>query len=189
MVEVEVKIPVGDLNEVRVYLQKAGFAHAGSRIEKDTYFDGGINGIRKSGQALRVRQILDCDTGEKKAEINFKGKKIDSVSMSRPEYETTVGDGEIAGKILLEAGFFPVKPSVIKKREMLVCGEMTACLDEVEGLGTFLELEILADDESGRAPALRKIEAILTGMGCTMEDTTRVSYLTQLSRMEERRPD
>ena len=181
MVEVEVKIPVGDLNEVRVYLQKAGFVHAGSRIEKDTYFDGGINGIRKSGQALRVRQILDCDTGEKKAEINFKGKKIDSVSMSRPEYETTVGDGEIAGKILLEAGFFPVKPSVIKKREMLVCGEMTACLDEVEGLGTFLELEILADDESGRAPALRKIEAILTGMGRTMEDTTRVSYLTQLS--------
>ncbi|MBP3879848.1 MAG: class IV adenylate cyclase [Lachnospiraceae bacterium] len=184
MVEVEVKIPVGDLKEVRAGLLKAGFVHAWSRIEKDTYFDGGANGIRKSGQALRVRQILDCDTGEKKAEINFKGKKIDSVSMSRPEYETSVGDGETAGKILLEAGFFPVKPAVIKKREMLVCGEMTACLDEVEGLGTFLELEILADDESGRDPALRKIEAILTGMGFAMEDTTRVSYLTQLMRKE-----
>ena len=107
--------------------------------------------------------------------------------MSRPEYETTVGDGEIAGKIFEAAGFFPVKPMVVKKREMLVFGEMRACLDEVEGLGTFLELEIMAEDESSKAVALEKIERILKALGHGMEETTRVSYLTQLQRRAEQR--
>ena len=174
MIEVEIKIPVGDLEEVREGLQRKGFAYERSLIEKDTYFDGGINGIRKSGEALRVRQIIHCDTGEKISEINFKGKK-------------TVGDGEIAGKIFEAAGFFPVKPMVVKKREMLVFGEMRACLDEVEGLGTFLELEIMAEDESSKAVALEKIERILKALGHGMEETTRVSYLTQLQRRAEQR--
>ena len=187
MIEVEIKIPVGDLKEVREGLQRKGFVHEQSRIEKDTYYDGGIHGIRKSGEALRVRQIIHCDTGEKISEINFKGKKMDSVSMSRPEYETTVGDGEIAGKIFEAAGFFPVKPMVVKKRELLVFGEMRACLDEVEGLGTFLELEIMAEDESSKAVALEKIERILKALGHGMEETTRVSYLTQLQRRAEQR--
>ena len=178
---------LGDLEEVREGLQRKGFAYERSLIEKDTYFDGGINGIRKSGEALRVRQSIHCDTGEKISEINFKGKKMDSVSMSRPEYETTVGDGEIAGKIFEAAGFFPVKPMVVKKREMLVFGEMRACLDEVEGLGTFLELEIMAEDESSKASALEKIERILKELGHGMEETTRVSYLTQLQRRAEQR--
>ena len=54
------------------------------------------------------------------------------------------------------------------------------CLDEVEGLGTFLELEIMAEDESSKASALEKIERILKELGYEMEETTRVSYLTQL---------
>ena len=161
MIEVEIKIPVGDLEEVREGLQRKGFAYE--------------------------RRIIHCDTGEKISEINFKGKKMDSVSMSRPEYETTVGDGEIAGKIFEAAGFFPVKPMVVKKREMLVFGEMRACLDEVEGLGTFLELEIMAEDESSKAVALEKIERILKALGHGMEETTRVSYLTQLQRRAEQR--
>ena len=170
MIEVEIKIPVGDLEEVREGLQRKGFVHERSMIEKDTYFDGGIHGIRKSGEALRVRQIIHCDTGEKISEINFKGKKR-----------------EIAGKIFEAAGFFPVKPMVVKKREMLVFGEMQACLDEVEGLGTFLELEIMAEDESSKASALEKIERILKELGHGMEETTRVSYLTQLQRRAEQR--
>ncbi len=107
--------------------------------------------------------------------------------MSRPEYETTVGDGETAKKIFEAAGFCPVKPMVVKKREMLVFGEMRACLDEVEGLGTFLELEIMAEDESSKASALEKIERILKELGHEMEETTRVSYLTQLQRRAEQR--
>jgi adenylate cyclase class 2 len=181
MIEVEIKIPVSNLREVRAKLTGKGFVHERSLIEKDTYFDGGVYGIRKSGQALRVRQICDQDTGEVMSEINFKGKKMDSVSMSRPEYETTVGDGEIAGKIFEEAGFYPVEPVVVKKREILAWENVQACLDEVKGLGTFLELEIMATDETGRAPALERIKTLLEELGHTMEETTRASYLSQLT--------
>ncbi len=84
MIEVEIKIPVGDLEEVREGLQRKGFAYERSLIEKDTYFDGGINGIRKSGEALRVRQIIHCDTGEKISEIDQFQRKKDGFGLDVP---------------------------------------------------------------------------------------------------------
>ena len=58
--------------------------------------------------------------------------------------------------------------------------DLHACLDEVEGLGSFLELEIMVEDEGNRPEALGRIEEILEKLGYTMKDTTRVSYLGQL---------
>ena len=45
----------------------------------------------------------------------------------------------------------------------------------------------MAEDESSKASALEKIERILKELGHGMEETTRVSYLTQLQRRAEQR--
>jgi adenylate cyclase class IV len=45
----------------------------------------------------------------------------------------------------------------------------------------------MAEDESSKAVALEKIERILKALGHGMEETTRVSYLTQLQRRAEQR--
>ncbi len=44
-------------------------------------------------------------------------------------------------------GYAPAEPEVIKDRTMMQKESITACLDNVRGLGGFLELEILADSE------------------------------------------
>ena len=56
----------------------------------------------------------------------------------------------------------------------------------MEGLGSFLELEMLVEQESERPDALKKIEAILHDLDCRMEDTTRYSYLFMLQKQQEK---
>ena len=180
MLEVEVKLKISDKSTIIDKLNSQGFCLNKRLQETDTYYDGGVYGIKQCGQALRVRKTIDRATGAEKAELTFKGTKVDTVSMARQELETEVGNGEIVKKILEAIGFHRVEPRVIKERWMMSRGDIHACLDEVAGLGSFLELEIMAEDEEGRAEALRRIEEILTGLGFSMEDTTRVSYLGQL---------
>ena len=57
---------------------------------------------------------------------------------------------------------------------------MTACVDQVESLGSFLELEILVDSPEQKESALQSIEALLLDMGSSLKETTRKSYLSML---------
>lgn len=184
MIEVEVKLKIKDPVSVEEELKNQGFCLDMILQETDTYYDGGLYGIKKSGQALRVRRTVDCISGAEKSELNFKGAKIDEVSMARQELETVVESGETAMHILEAIGFHPVEPRVVKKRRLLSCGNVHACMDEVEGLGSFLELEIMAESEDERPEALRRIEKLLGSVGYSMKDTTRVSYLGQLQGLD-----
>ena len=99
--------------------------------------------------------------------------------MTRKELETEIGDAETGREILVHIGFVPVPP-VEKQRQYWKNGTITACVDNVKGLGDYLELEILADEEAQREEALEKLERILNQLGYCMQDTTRTSYLSML---------
>ena len=45
-----------------------------------------------------------------------------------------------------------------------------------------LELEIIVETEAEREGVLQKIEEVLTGLGYSMKDTTRHSYLSMLTK-------
>ena len=180
MIEVEVKLPVADLAGIRTKLLKKGFKETAFIEERDTYFDNLQGDIRANGEALRVRETKDHLTGKKHAQMNFKGKKLDTRTMTREELETGVEDGEICRNILRAIGYAPVTPEVIKDRTMLQNGLVTACLDNVHGLGEFLELEILADSEEKKDDALSQIEYILNSLGHQISDTVHTSYLSML---------
>ena len=62
------------------------------------------------------------------------------------------------------------------------CGRFTACLDHVEGLGDFLELEVIAEQESERKEILSKMEDLLAILGYHMSDTVQTSYLSMLQQ-------
>ena len=180
MIEVEVKLPVADLDGIRTELLKNGFKETAFIEERDTYFDNPQGDIRTNGEALRVREMKDHLTGKKRAQFNFKGKKLDTRTMTREELETGVEDGEICRNILQAIGYAPAAPEVVKDRTMLQKGKITACLDKVHGLGEFLELEILADSEEQKDIALGRIENILNDLGYQISDTVQMSYLSML---------
>lgn len=184
MIEVEVKLPVRELEEIKKQLMQNGFAETAHLRERDTYFDNVADRIRSGGQALRIRETADFKAGTVTAQINFKGKKQDPLTMTRQELESTVDQAEICRQILESIGFHRVFPEVIKERTMLQQGDMAACLDQVENLGSFLELEILVPDEAQRVDAQNRIAGVLAMLGYCMTDTVRSSYLSMLQKKE-----
>lgn len=182
MIEVEVKLPVTDLAEIKAKLLKTGFKETGFIEEHDTYFDNKQGDIRANGEALRVRETKDHLSGKRRAQINFKGKKLDTRTMTRRELQTGVEDGTICKNILQAIGYAPAAPEVIKDRTMLQNGSVTACLDYVHGLGEFLELEILVRSDEEKGAALAQIESILNNLGYQISDTVRTSYLSMLQK-------
>ncbi|SHJ86796.1 class IV adenylate cyclase [Hespellia stercorisuis] len=177
MTEVEIKLPICGRADIEQKLQRIGFL-AGRRVEEsDVYFNSTLRDFRKTDEALRIRS---CDKG-RRAFLTYKGPKVDAVSMTRKELETEVGDGTVCQAILESLGYRPVSP-VRKIRQYYQRDGMTACVDEVENLGTFLELEIVVPSEKERETALRQIEKILAELGYSMADTTRVSYLSMLEK-------
>lgn len=182
MLEVEIKLPIKECSLTEAGLLEQGFGRGDLVKESDTYFNGKEHDIRARGEALRVRRTENHTTGKSSAVMTFKGPKSDSVSMTRKELETGIGDPDICEEIFLSVGLEPVRP-VVKLRQYYHRGRMTACLDQVEGLGSFLELEILVDDEGEKEDALAEIEAVLGLLGYCMADTTRTSYLTMLQSL------
>lgn len=185
MTEVEIKLPIQDRRKIAADLMALGFRKGSIILETDVYFDRVNEQIRKNGEALRIRQIRNLESGETESVITFKGKKLDRVSMTRQELETEISDAETGIQILTAIGFSPVSPKVVKKRQSYHWNQMTACVDEVQDLGDFLELEIVTGEEERKDAALSDIEAILNRMGFQMSDTTRTSYLSMLQNRED----
>lgn len=182
MIEVEIKLPVGDPEEIREKLIKNGFVRSAHLRERDTYFDDAAGGIRSGGQAFRIRETTDLETGAVRAQMNFKGKKLDTLTMTRQELESGVEQAEVCRQILESIGLHRTSPEVIKEREMLSRGDLTACVDMVHGLGSFLELEILVAEDRQKDAALGRIREVLFMLGYCQEDTVRTSYLTMLQK-------
>lgn len=190
MIEVEVKLPVSflgssewDAEMIGVLMEKLlemGFVSEEHILEEDTYYDTADGSIRKSGQAFRIRQIEDKHTGKIQGVVTFKGKRMDKETLTRQEFETLVGDPAVFHQLLLALGFSKAKPVVRKERRILKKENISACLDRVKDLGDFLELEIMAEEESKREEAVRDIEAALNHLGYSLEDTVKTSYLSML---------
>ena len=181
MIEVEVKLPINNCEYVIETLNNRCYTKCGRLREEDVYFNGPDRDYRKTDEALRLRKqdILEGDNVGSATYITYKGKKLDKVSMARKELETVIGDFEVMREILISLGYKPVTP-VIKIREVYSKDYLTVCVDNVEGLGYYIELEVCVEDESGREQALELIKNELEMLGYSMQDTTRVSYLSML---------
>ena len=77
-----------------------------------------------------------------------------------------------------------------KVRRELKKGSVTLCLDEVDGLGRFLELENLVTDGGDRDTAERALLDLLDLLGVSRDRLIRASYLEMLlqkaARAEEK---
>jgi adenylate cyclase class 2 len=135
MVEIEVKIRVGDLAPVREKLVAAGLVLARERHrEVNTLYDDRNRTLTRGRQALRLRV-----TG-KTATLTFKGVPQKSRRFKiREELETGVRRPQQAAKILKALGWIPVF-RYEKRRTIYRKGTLSACLDEL-AIGNFLELE------------------------------------------------
>ena len=189
MIEVELKLPIYKRSATEAALVREGFTPGDLIREYDLYFSGSAKDFIKSDEALRIRNSENLHKRTSKSFLTYKGRKLDQVSMTRKELETGIEDAGTAAEILAALGYekqFPVS----KLRQYYHRDDVTACVDQVEGLGSFLELELLVPEagcptDTGRESmtrekALSKLAHILSRLGYSMEETTCRSYLSMI---------
>lgn len=175
MIEVEVKVRA-DHSKVRSILQKLGAIKIGVENQSDTYFAAPYRDFAKTDEALRIRSL------DGRAVLTYKGPKLDKVSKTREELETPV-DGAITAKIFHALGFMEAG-AVHKKREIFRAGEIIVCLDTVEGLGEFLEVELDVTGEKDIKSSREQLFEFLSKLGVNEKDSIRTSYLEMVLEMK-----
>ena len=173
MIEVEVKARAKKETIERI----AALGATPLRVEnhRDLYFNSPSRDFKQSDEALRIR------IKEEGARLTYKGPRLDQQTKSRRELTVKIDDPTQMREILSFLGFV-LSAEVRKRRTKYSYQGMVIALDEVEGLGTFLEVEAQAEadweNEKERVlSVLKKLE---------LKDTIRRSYLELL---EEKRAE
>ncbi|MBQ4046004.1 MAG: class IV adenylate cyclase [Lachnospiraceae bacterium] len=174
------KSPINDkITQVRDILEADGFSYVCTMDEYDQYYNAPDHDFRNTGEAMRLRKSRNMDTGRTEITWNYKGSKLDTVSMTRHEYETSIGSYEIGEKILDALGFSKQIP-VHKQRVYYKKNEISVYMDQVDGLGQFMEIEILAGTDDQYQACMARIQKVLAITGYTMKDSITRSYLSML---------
>ena len=102
--------------------------------------------ITPGSKIMRVRDVLNPETGELRRSLMT--LKIEGqTKLASDEYEFVVDDGNVARQMLTALGWQEIV-TVDKVRLESKTEEYTICIDEVAGLGLFIELEILTEDSA-----------------------------------------
>ncbi len=175
--EVEAKAAAKDLIAVEARLTSLGAVLDANKVERDEYWAHPSRDFGETDEALRLRvTTADDGGGWTKADLTFKGAKVDALTKTRPEETVTVAvdERESLRRILTGLGFRPFAEVVKERREFVLEGA-SICLDKVEGVGTFVEVEVIAEElEAARAKVLDIFKRL------KLDPSERRSYLELL---------
>ncbi len=161
MLEIELKARAENLSKVRNALREMNARFLHRNHEHDIYYNAPHRDFAGTDEALRVRYT------DGKAVVTYKGAKIPGFKLkAREELNTAVESGEVFEQVLQRLGFTRTA-TVDKWRETYALSDATVALDEVEGLGTFVEIEVITGND--RSTALATIERLKKELGITGE--------------------
>lgn len=102
--------------------------------------------IVPGSKIMRVRDVLNPETGELR--LSLMTLKVEGqTKLVSDEYEFAVDDGNAARQMLTALGWQEIV-TVDKVRLESKTEDYTICIDEVAGLGLFIELEVLTEDSA-----------------------------------------
>ncbi len=170
MIEVEVKARAKPGTLEKILALGAIFLKEENHI--DVYFNSSIRDFRSTDEALRIR------VKEEGARLTYKGPKLDTETKSRKEMTVKIDSPERMAEILTSLGFVS-SAKVIKRRTKYALGDITFALDDVQGLGLFLEIEAEARGDADLEDQRRKVISLLSQLG--LGESIRKSYLELLT--------
>jgi len=160
---IEIKARVGDLAAARAVAVSLGARPHVVEVQTDRYY--ALDG----GRRLKVRSI----DGGRSELIDYRRPEASGVRAS--DYTVTTlapGEGPSGEPVV----------TVRKRREVLLIDNVRVHLDEVDGLGTFLELEAVVDAAHDDAVCRRQVDRLTAALGLTDDDLIRSSYAELLNR-------
>jgi adenylate cyclase class 2 len=159
--EIEIKIPLNALFSPLDVISNLSheFGNSSEQINQiDYYFSSPIHNFAITDEAVRLRQI-QTESGNEKIELTYKGPKQGKSMKIREEITVKTSDSDNAKKFLQCLGFnlFAV---VKKKRMNWFVNDFVISVDEVEDLGSFLEVEKMTAAENSESIYKSKEEII-----------------------------
>jgi len=179
MYEVEMKVRA-DLAAVAAALEDADATHLGTVEQTDTYYDAPHRDFAARDEALRLRE--EREEGAVDVAMTYKGPLVESASKTRRELETGIDDGAVMAAMLDALGFSPAE-TVEKRRRRYELEGFVVTLDEVTGLGDFVEIDAEATEDAIEPTRERAVE-ILEALGLDPAEQIRASYLELLLEHE-----
>ena len=176
MREIEIKLRVKNLEDIEKRVKEKGYILSDPISQHDVIYSlGGSKSEFQSAQEGDI--IIRMRYQEDNAELNLKKQR--SNEMDNLEYETEVKDPEAMRQILAILGYQPaVEVKKIRRKGKL--GEYEICLDEVEKLGSFVELEKLTYDDADPEAVREELFKTLESLGLAREHEETKGYDTQI---------
>lgn len=174
MIEVEVKAHAPqDKGVVEKKLIEIGAIRAKEEFQEDIYFNAPHRDFAQTDEALRIRKVKN--NSSEKIFITYKGAKMDEISKTRKEVEVEVKDSMKVSDIFQSLSFRPVA-TVRKNRIIYTLEDLIITLDEVHGVGRFIEIEKEMEEGEDTQEALDEIFATYSKIGIN-DGFERRSYL------------
>jgi adenylate cyclase class 2 len=184
--EVEQKHRVADVTALMAQLTKRNVTFEPPTMQSDQYFAHPARDFVKTDEALRIR------TSDGKSFVTYKGPKLDVVTKTRRELELPLdeqdADGSKFAELLAALGFRPVATVRKQRRKFRInhAGrQVEGALDEVDGIGTFAELELISDEAN-----LESAKQVIRDLAAELDlgPTERRSYLGMLLETRNQQP-
>lgn len=180
--EVEVKLPITSMESMEETILQVGGVKLNSETQFDIYFDHPCRSFSVTDESIRLRHRTPLgdsslsDSGYAPIELTYKGPKVDEKTKTRIEYTADLGDIEPITAILESTGFKRVT-TITKRRMFFDIDGITASIDDIDGIGQFIELELIAEGKDGMNTARERILSLLKTMGLDEDSMVRDSYL------------
>lgn len=181
MHEIEVKAKIRDEEALKEKLASLGCKFGVTLTQNDIVFlPEGIKfqDIKPGISVLRIRKSNN--------EILFTLKKRTENANNELimfEKELIVDNEEKAIEIIKNLGYYEVL-RIKKQRVESKYNGMTICLDEVGGLGKFIEIEKMSEINENDDDVLKGLEQFLFSLGVEKEDQVKEGYDTLIMNMK-----
>ena len=171
-IEVEIKIEVENLQEIKKKVEVLGKLIKSIKQIDDYYVPVHRDFFARKPQPiewLRIRTNPDKVIFEYDKSIN---QKADGSQDYAEEYETEISNPDELKKILDFLDFKKIV-TVEKQREYWMCGNVEVALDDVKGLGCFVEAEAKGEFESPEQ-ARKECINLLKKLGIENDDSIQI---------------
>lgn len=173
MREIEIKARVHDMVALRAIFTQQGVALSHPVTQHDRVY--GLPGIAGGGDNdkpwLRIRtQQQDGITTHLFTLKRSVTSELDSI-----EHETAIADPEELQHIIDQLGFV-LYSELTKIRQTAMHNGISICLDTVEGLGDFIELEKITEDNASAAQIIDELWRTAALFGIMRDDEVAEGY-------------
>ena len=187
MIEVESKFKIsGDMtqSDLLAILKDQFIAPISSKRQIDIVFllpEQVDAPITPGSKIMRVRDVLNPETGELQRSL-MTLKVEGQAKLVSDEYEFAVDDGNAARQMLTALGWQEVV-TVDKVRLESKAKDYTICIDEVAGLGLFIELEVLTEDSADVKNIQQQMHTFLKNLNIDGE-LWKIPYDTSIRNLQ-----